>query len=135
MGQSQFLGDHPAHRVAGDVGLGYPDHVEEYRCVLSHLADAVRVVGGRTASHSSVVEGNHLVLLGQGSHNLAPDRQVAGKASDQEQRLAGSFDIVVDVDAVRLNFGHEGLLSSVVRKGFLDRPRLALILPTAVQDR
>ena len=105
MGEGQFLGDHPTHRMACDVDVLYADLVQQPGSVLGHLADAVGTVGGGTASHAPVVKGNYLEFFSKRRCHLRPDRQVAGKTCDQQQRLAGTFDFVVDVDAVCLNLG------------------------------
>ena len=108
-----------AHAVADDVGLRDAEVVHQRRDIIGHLLvakGAVDDVGG--VPMALQLDGDDLVVLGQGGEDRSPQVDRPKGAMEQHQRLPGAVDLVVHLQPVdrgvaalraRLRHGRRGV--------------------------
>ena len=95
--------DAAAHRIAEHVDLLVPELVEHHGHVVAHRLQAERPIAERRAAVTLQVDGDHLPVLGKLRHDGLEHAGRAEPAVQQQQRFAAAADLVVIVDAVRVD--------------------------------
>ncbi len=107
VGESELLGDHPAHRDPDDVDALEPKRVEQRQGVAGEVDDRERHLGPRRAPHPAVVEDDAFeVALQRLEEGPAPGQPGRGHALDQEHRLPRPRALVVELGPPCIDAGH-----------------------------
>ena len=96
------VGDGRAPVLAGDAELVEAQVGGQFGDVTGHRGGVVAGQGALGAAGASVVDRDDGVVRGQQRHDVAPVRHGLRHAVQQEHRLAGAADRVVDLHAVDL---------------------------------
>ena len=96
------VGDRRAPVLADDAELLEPQVAGQCGDVTGHRGGVVAGQGALGAAGPSVVDRDDGVVRGQQRHDVAPVRHGLRRAVQQEHRLAGAADRVVDLHAVDL---------------------------------
>ena len=96
------VGDGRAPVLAGDAELVEAQVGGQFGDVTRHRGGVVAGQGALGAAGASVVDRDDGVVRGQQRHDVAPVRHGLRHAVQQEHRLAGAADRIVDLHAVDL---------------------------------
>jgi hypothetical protein len=105
--QRHLLGDHPAHRHAGDVRVLPPQVIQERDRVVRHVRHGERRFGDVATAAAAVVEPHDPVTLDE-RVPLEPPRLTGDREPHEQQHRGppGAVGLVVEANAIHDRVGH-----------------------------